>query len=64
MDELRNGFNFHKPIYSFKEDVWATPISDYKNRERCSKYNKQMQHTRIKEQLVSEGQQIIVVDED
>ena len=64
MDELRNGFHFHKPIYSSKENVWTNPIADYKNRERCSKYNKQMQHTRIKEQLVNEKQQIIVVDDE
>lgn len=64
MDELRNGFHFHRPIQKLKENVWVKPIADYKNKERCGKYNKQMQHTRIKEQLVNERQQIIVVDDE
>ena len=63
MDELRNGFQFRKFIPSVKENFWDQAISVYKNKERCNKYDKQMQRTRIKEQLVNNEQQIIVTDD-
>ena len=63
MDELRNGFQKPKPNIVNKNDVWTQVIPKYKNNERCSKYDFQMQRTRLKEQLCDERQQMIVVDD-
>lgn len=63
MDELRNGFQKPKPNIVNKDDIWTQTIPKYKNNERCSKYNFQMQRTRLKEQLCDERQQMIVVDD-
>ena len=64
MDELRNGFQ--KPIVQdiVQKKDWTYKPTLYEQRNVCSKYNKQMNKSRLKEYLKSLDKEISLTLDD
>ena len=64
MDELRNGFQ--KPIVQdiVQKKDWTYKPTLYEKRNVCSKYNKQMNKSRLKEYLKSLDKEISLIVND